>query len=100
MNSKDIKELWSIVFDMSTEIIELSDSIKKAHTVACEVYSQYFSADEIPTKNEGVFMAQYEEIQTKTDIISDYTYKAQGRVSNLDKLHDKLTEWYNNHKEE
>ena len=100
MNNKDIKELWSIVFDMSTEIMELSDSVKKAHIVACEVYSQYFSADEIPTKDEGFFMAQYEGIQTKTDIISDYTYNAKERVSNLNKLCNKLTEWYNNHKPE
>lgn len=100
MNNEDIKELWGIVWDMGNEILELSNSVKKSHTVACAVYEQYFNTKEIPREDEGIFIAQYEEMQTKTDIISDYTYQAQKRVSNLDKLHDKLTEWYNNHKEE
>lgn len=100
MNNEDIKELWDIVWDMGSEILELSDSVKKSHTMACAVYEQYFSTNEIPREKECIFIAQYEEMQTKTDIISDYTYKAQGKVSNLDKLHDKLTEWYNNHKTE
>ena len=99
MNKEDLKELWDIVFEMDSELLDLSCSSNKAHTMTCDVNSLYFGNVMSPEK-EGIFISQYEEMQTKTAIVIDYTYEIKQSVSKLYELNDKLTEWYNNHKEE
>ena len=100
MNKEDLKELWDIVFEMDSELLDLSCSSNKAHTMTRDVNSLYFGNATLLPEKEGIFISQYEEMQTKTAIVIDYTYEIKQSISKLYELHDKLTEWYNNHKEE
>ena len=98
MSKEDLKELWGIIFDIDSELLELSSSIEKAHLIACDVKNDYFDKSTLTPQNEGIFISQYGEIQIKTAVIIDYTYETAEIVSRLDKLDDKLTDWYNRHK--
>lgn len=68
--------------------------------MTCDINALYFGNATLSPKKKGIFISQYEEMQTKTAITIDYTFEIKQSVSKLNKLHDKLTEWYHNHKEE
>ena len=97
MNKEDLKELWNIVFDIDSELLELSSSSEKAHLIACDVHNDYFGTSTLTPQNEGLFISQYGEIQIKTAVITDYTYETKKNVSKLEELNDKLSDWYKRH---
>lgn len=100
MNDK--KRLYDLLFEVENCILDLSDDAEKAYTITDDIINDhcYYAYEKMSHNDRTIFQESYPTIQIKERIVLEYTYKMKNVAEKLAELHDKIAEWYNNHKEE
>lgn len=95
MNNEDIKELCKISHEFDDIITQLEVDTNKAHTMINDISdNHFFLAKEKMSKDElFIFQGSYTTIQTKLDIVTDYTFQMSKLIDTLVSIHSKLHEW-------
>lgn len=95
MNNEDIKELCKISREFDDIITQLEVDNNKAHTMINDISdNHFFFAKEKISKDElFTFQGSYTTIQTKLDIVTDYTFQMSKLIDTLVSIHSKLHEW-------
>lgn len=95
MNNEDIKELCKISREFDDTITELDVDRNKAHTMINDISdSHFFFVKEKMSKDDLlIFQKSYTTIQTKLDIVTDYTFQMGKLIDTLVSIHSKLHEF-------